>query len=251
MLEPLQWAAKETFRQYGVSLTSVAEPDRPASLAIWLTAYRGLVGLVLFLVTWLFMVLFGAWPYLGALLSVIAVYGGLWLAGIRTSAGESALARLLVPAYGDPLYDAHRSEAVYLLLLAVKPVTLFALCLHWQFIWLLPLTLLGGCIVHDLTVMTPVSLQKDAAAKPTLGGYAHWLIALAVSLIATILWGRFYGGPAAFAIAALVSVVAFSLTQLVIPRIRGLKFGPVIVRKMVQCAADTVLFLLALLTLLF
>ena len=184
----------------------------PVRADLWLLGYRAAVGVASWLAVWVIMGILQALPMLGALVGTAAVLV-LWLfSGVSVRNGEYVLSQLVVPASGDARHDQNRRQVAYAILLAVRPVCMFFLCLRHDMLWFVPVLVLAGCVSPDSVSATGlrVPVRRD-----------QWWFGIGAALLAGIVLRLGSGRPGWIILVILASLAAYFLPPLISARLAG------------------------------
>ena len=234
MIESFLWAAKETLKRKGLQIDGTERiPKRPE---LWMFLYRGIVVLASVLLAWLLMWLIPS-RYGAATAATIVILAIWYFFGLMPSGAEYELAKYVVPTSEDEEYDAKRSFALYLVLLIVRPLCVWLLCLHFNLAWLLAAMLLAAVSVQ--------SLLAGSITQPKVR--PQWIIAIVTSLIACGISAHWTFRPAWLLLLLLSTLVAAILPQVISSRVPEALLHAPQQRKVVYYFFEVILLLLGLL----
>ena len=234
MMESFLWAAKETLKRRGMQFEGTERvPKKPE---LWMFLYRGIVALASALLAWLLIWLVPS-RYGAATAATIAVLAVWFYSGLTVSGAEYELAKTIVPTSDDADYDAKRSFALYLLLLVLRPLCVWILCLHFNLAWLLAAMLLAAVSVQSLLAGGITQLK----VRP------QWTIAIVASLVACGVSAHWTYRPAWLLLTLLAALIAAILPQTIASRIPENLLHTPQKRKVIYYFFEMILLLLGLL----
>ncbi len=183
-------------------------PDHPSA---WLRVLlRGVMGLVWGLVGGLVLWLVPGDRAVGTLLATLAVVGvRVALSHPDEKYAFEELSGELAPKDADSKPNASFRQAVFNLLLFVRPLCIYFILLHYNFLWLCAAAALGMAIAIDE--------ETEPDKRQPLGG--NWIVAFAMTLACGALGSKIFPDQAGMFIISVIAIILCWLLPYMLDRV--------------------------------